>query len=219
MPRPIKKEKPYIVVFCEGKSEQAYVEFLRHRFQGKAVIECPKQAGLFEVADNKYKKDPKFRDYAEITDEVWFFFDVETKDRCKWESRLKIIKRLRNLRKKPNIRVRLLMTTGCIEYWLMLHYEMLAPSIQTVSEKEWMINKVINKEPTYKKGDQDSISKIATNYPTAIDNAKRTVCNLIPEGLPGVEDTDERNQWLCDKCLTFSTVYEAIEYLEKLNAH
>lgn len=219
MPRPTKNEKPYIVVFCEGKSEQAYVEFLRQKFRNKAVIDCSKQAGLFEEADNKYKKDPKYRDYAVVTDEVWFFFDVETKDRGKWESRIKIIKRLRSLRKKPNIRVRLLMTTGCIEYWLMLHYEMLAPSIQTVTEKERMINKVIDKEPTYKKGDLGSISKIAANYPTAIENAKKTVFNLLPEGLPGLEDTDERNQWLCDKCLTFSTVYEAIEYLENLKEY
>ena len=30
------------------------------------------------------------------------------------------------------------------------------------------------------------------------------------------EDTDERNRWLCQKCLTFSTVYEAIDFLTSL---
>ena len=34
--------------------------------------------------------------------------------------RLKIIKKLRRLRKKPNIRVRLLMTTACVEYWFIV---------------------------------------------------------------------------------------------------
>ena len=29
MPRPTKRSKPYIVVFCEGKSEQVYTDFLR----------------------------------------------------------------------------------------------------------------------------------------------------------------------------------------------
>ncbi len=41
----------------------------------------------------------------------------------KWNDRLAIIKKLRKLRKKQGIRVRLLMTSGCIEYWFMLHYK------------------------------------------------------------------------------------------------
>ena len=45
------------------------------------------------------------------------------------------------------------MTTGCIEYWLMLHYKMLAPSVQTESEKEKMLTMLMQKEPTYRKGD------------------------------------------------------------------
>ena len=52
--------------------------------------------------------------------------------------------------------------------------------------------------------------------PTAVINAKQTVFNLLPQGLPDLEDTDERNRWLCQKCLTFSTVYEAIDFLTSL---
>ena len=96
------------------------------------------------------------------------------------------------------------MTTGCIEYWLMLHYEMYAPPIQTVADKARVINRL------YKKGDSAITAKIARAYPTAVTNAKRTVSSLLQDGLPGIEDTDERNHWLCQKCLTFSTVYEAI---------
>ena len=40
--------------------------------------------------------------------------------------------------------------------------------------------------------------------------------NLLPEGLPGVEDTDERNEWLCKNCKTFSNIHEAIIYLSGL---
>ncbi len=112
MPRRTKPTKPYIVVFCEGESEQVYMNFLREKFGDVAVIKKPTK-GLFEEACSKYKKDKSYRDYAEITDEVWFFFDVETKDIPIWENRQKIIKHLRSLRKKPGIRVRLLMTTGC----------------------------------------------------------------------------------------------------------
>ena len=32
MPRQLKRKKPYIVVFCEGESEQAYTDFLKKEF-------------------------------------------------------------------------------------------------------------------------------------------------------------------------------------------
>lgn len=216
MPRPSKPQKPYIVVFCEGESEQAYTDFLKKEFKDVAVIKRPNFTGLFEEADNKFKKDKRYRDYTEVTDEIWFFFDVETKDISKWESRIKIIKRLRSLRRKPNIKVRLLMTTGCLEYWLMLHYEMYIPPIQTVAEKERVMARLIAKVPDYEKGNLSVTAKIAQNYPTAVQNAKKTVSNLLQDGLPCLDDTDERNQWLCRHCLTFSTVYEAIEFLTGL---
>lgn len=216
MPRQTKTEKPLIYVFCEGESEQAYTEFLKKKFQNVAVIKWPAKTGLFEDAYAKFKNDPKYRNYAEVTDEIWFFFDVETKDIEKWEERLNIINKLRKLRKKHNIRVRLLMTTGCIEYWLMLHYKMFAPSVQSVAEKEKMISDLIIQEPTYAKGNLDATAKIAERYPTAVINAEKTVKNLLRDGLPELEDTDERNKWLCKNCKTFSNVYEAINYLESL---
>ena len=212
MPRPTKRSKSVILVFCEGKSEQVYTDFLKKEFGDVAAIRRPASTGLFDEADNKFKKDKKYREDAE----VWFFFDVETKDVGLWDARMKIIKRLRSLRKKPSIKVRLLMTTGCIEYWLMLHYDMYAPSIQTVAEKQQVMDRLLAKEPNYRKGDAAVTAKIAQNYPTAVINARQTVSNLRQHGLPGLEDTDERNRWLCQKCLTFSTVYEAIDFLTSL---
>lgn len=216
MPRPVRRRKPYIVVFCEGESEQAYTDFLKKEFKDVASIKRPSATGLFEEADGKFKKDKAYRDYAEVTDEIWFFFDVETKDIGLWDARMKIIKRLRALRKKPGIKVRLLMTTGCIEYWLMLHYEMYTPPIQTVAEKQRVIERLLSKEPNYQKGDTAATAKIAQNYPKAVIHSKQTVLNLLSQGLPGLEDTDERNRWLCQKCLTFSNVYEAIDFLTSL---
>lgn len=114
MSRQVKKPKPLIYVFCEGESEQAYVKFLKKRFSDVAVINGPSKPELFEEADRRFRKDPKFRNSVEVTDEIWFFFDVERKDIEKWDRRLKVIKSLRKLRKNPNICVRLLMTTGCL---------------------------------------------------------------------------------------------------------
>lgn len=216
MARKLKKAKPLIYVFCEGESEQAYADFLKKTFSDTAVIKRPSTTGLFEEAKNRFSKDPKFRNSTEETDEIWFFFDVEVKDIGQWEKRLKIIKILRKLRKKPGIRVRLLMTTGCIEYWLMLHYKMYAPPLQTTADKEHVIAEIKAREPSYFKGDYTSTAHIAAHYPTAVINAEKTVRNLLADGLPGMEDTDERNQWLSTKCKTFSTVYEAINYLEYL---
>jgi hypothetical protein len=218
MPRRIKSEKPLIYVFCEGESEQAYTSFLRDKFHDVAVIKSPSKTGLFDYAETMFKNNQKYKNSADVTDEIWFFYDVETTDIDKWEERLSIIKFLRKLRKRPNIRVRLLMTTGCIEYWLMLHYKMYAPSIRTVAEKEKIIDELRHIEPNYKKGDQSITSRIAEKYPTAIQNAKTTLKNLLPDGLPGLEDTDERNQWLCKSCVTFSNVYEAIEFLENIGS-
>lgn len=216
MARKLKKSKVSICVFCEGESEQAYTDFLKSKFQDVAVFKRPSSTGLFEEADNRFKKDPKYRDYSDVFDEIWFFFDVEEKDVDNLSKRLEIIKRLRHLRKKPQIRVRLLMTTGCIEYWLMLHYRLFAPPVLTVPEKEQMLRQVIKEEPTYKKGNYIATARIAQHYPTAVKNAGIVLQNLLKEGMPGLEDTDERNLWLCKNCRTFSTVQEAVSFLESL---
>lgn len=208
--------KKIIRVFCEGESEQAYTEFLKRKFSDVAVIKYPRETGLFDRAEDRFKKDPSYRNYKDEIDEVWFFFDVETKDVDKWDGHYKIINWLRKLRKDKNIRVRLLMTTGCIEYWLMLHHKYYTPSLQTVAEKESVIAELKAAEPLYEKGDIEIISKIAEDYPVAIRNARRTLCRLLEDGMPELEDTDVRNQWLHRKCLTFSNVYEAIEFLENL---
>ena len=48
MPRRVKREKPYIIVFCEGESEQAYADFLKREFRDVAVIQRPKSTGTFD---------------------------------------------------------------------------------------------------------------------------------------------------------------------------
>lgn len=214
MPRHVKPAKPLIYVFCEGESEQAYTRFLKTRYAASAVIKCIPQTGLFQEAKDKFTKESRYRDSADVTDEIWFFFDVEDSDSGKWEQRLKIINHLRRLRKKPNIRVRLLMTTACIEYWLLLHYEMTVPQIHTVAEKERIMKRLQNFAPAYVKGNQAETSKIAERCADAVKHGNRTLDQLMAEGMPTREDSDERNEWLCRCHLTFTTVQEAIQFLE-----
>ena len=79
-----------------------------------------------------------------------------------------------------------------------------------------VLRQVIKEEPTYKKGNYIATARIAQHYPTAVKNAGIVLQNLLKEGMPGLEDTDERNLWLCKNCRTFSTVQEAVSFLESL---
>lgn len=216
MPRPTRKAKPLIYVFNEGESEQAYTEFLKTTFSDYAVIKYPKATGLFEEARDRFEKDKKYRENAEVTDEIWFFFDVEKDEKGKWDSRFQIIRKLRKLRKEPEIRIRLLMTTACIEYWLMLHYQKYAPDIESPADKQRVLREVKSRVKTYEKGDYSATAQIAEKYPDAVKNARSVLNNLLQEGLPELNDTDTRNRWLYTCSKTFSTVFEAIEYLESL---
>lgn len=62
MPRKFKKSKVSICVFCEGESEQAYTDFLKSKFCDVAVFKRPSSPGLFDDADNRFKKDPGYLD-------------------------------------------------------------------------------------------------------------------------------------------------------------
>ncbi len=217
MARQTRRKKPLIFVFCEGESELAYTRFLKERFSDCVVLRGvgPFPTNLFQEAKSRFEKSPNFRDKAvEVTDEIWFFFDVDNADAAKWDGIIKIIKQLRRLRKKPGIRVRLLMTTACVEYWLLLHYRAFTPPICTTADKEKMLHELQKIVPAYEKGDVASTLEIAEKYETAISNGHLTLTRLLLEGLPGLEDTDDRNRWLYLCSWTFTTVHEAIEQLK-----
>lgn len=79
---------------------------------------------------------------------------------------------------------------------LMFHYRMVSHSLQTKAEKERMIADLKRIECTYEKGNRKSTEKIAEHYLTALTNENQTMKQLFPEGMPGMENTDERNEWL-----------------------
>ncbi len=220
MARQIRKAKKIIYVFCEGESEQEYARFLRTAFSDVAALHIPPpvSSSLFESAKNKFDNEARFRNNAEAIDEIWFFFDTEDHDANQWEKRFKIIKQLRRLRKKPNIRVRLLMTSACIEYWFRLHYEMAAPALHTKADKNHALHWIQQKVPGYKKGDPASICQIAALWPDAVRNGEKVLIRLTKEGMPSADDknSDERDAWLHQNSHTFTTVQEAIRFLESL---
>ena len=208
-----RKIKPLIYIFCEGESEIEYAKYLKERYEEVAVISKPVK-GLFSVADKKFKKDVKYRNNAEVTDEIWFFFDVDDGQTGSWDGIQKTISTLQKLRKKPNIRVRLLMTTGCVEYWFLLHYKKICPSIQNVADKENILKMLQNECPGYEKGDSATTRKIAERLENAIENGNWVLEHV--EGLPTLDDNDVRNRWLYQSSLTFTTVQDALKFLESL---
>lgn len=209
--------KPLIFVFWEGESEQAYTKYLKTAFEDVAVIRFPSNSGLFLEAKNMFKNNQKYRNNAEVTDEIWFFFDTELEKAAHWDRNYKIIKELRKLR-KSQIKIRLLMTTACMEYWMLLHYERTAPAIVTPADKERIKERVKRHVPLYEKGDYNTTREIARNHDTAIENGKWTLISLEDDGLPSVEDSDDRNCWLFQGNHTFTTVHEAIEFLIEIKS-
>ena len=122
-------------------------------------------------------------------------------------------KKLRKLR-NPKIRIRLLMTIGYVEYWFLLHYEKTRPSIQRVAEKERVEARLKRLCPNYFKGDSVTANTIFKQMDTAVANGIWSLKNV--DNLPTLEDSDRRNQWLYQSTVTFTTVHEAIQFLESL---
>ena len=208
--------KKTVYVFWEGESEEAYSRYLKNAFDNRAVIRCHRESGTFVTAKSCYRNDKKFKSDLEEYDELWFFFDTEIEKRNQWDENMKCLKDIIASRTRRNpIKIRLLMTTGCIEYWFLLHYRKTAPQIVTAADKERVLDEVRKEQPNYKKGDYPSTSAIAEKYMTAIENGRWTLERLKDEGLP--ESEEQRNRWLYKGTHTFTTVHEALEWLLSSN--
>lgn len=208
-----RQAKKAIYVFWEGESEEAYSKALKNLFSNQAAIKPHREKGTFDTAKAFYRGNRAFQNSMPEFDELWFFFDTEISKADQWEKDMKCLKDIIASRRKNPIKIRLLMSTGCIEYWFLLHYERVRPAIATPAEKERVMKDVQKHVPTYEKGDQKTTEEIAQHYPTAIENGRWTLECLKREGMP---EGDERDQWLFRGNHTFTTVHEAIEMLMSL---
>ena len=203
--------KKAIYVFWEGESEEAYSKSLKRMFANQAVIKPHREKGTFETARSFYRGNRAFQNDLTEYDELWFFFDTEISKADQWERNMKALKEIIASRRKNPIKIRLLMSTGCVEYWFLLHYERVRPAIASPAEKERMLKNVQEYVPSYVKGDQKATDEIAANYARAVENGRWTLECLKAEGLPGTEE--QRDKWLFQGKHTFTTVHEAIEML------
>lgn len=208
--RPTKK---VIYVFWEGESEEAYSNSLKRIFSRQTSIKTHREKGTFDTARAFYRGNRAFQNSMPEFDELWFFFDTELDKADQWDKNMKCLKEIISSRRKNPIKIRLLMSTGCVEYWFLLHYERVRPTIATPADKERVLREVQKHVPSYSKGDQKATDEIAQNYAVAIENGRWTLECLKREGMP---EGEERDQWLFQGKHTFSTVHEALEMLMTL---
>lgn len=218
MARQVKRREknPYIIVFWEGESEEAYMKFLRKKFHAYANLTVHNQKGVFSAAKKSIlsSKGRYYADRKEI-DQVWFIFDTEQDLKGKWGEFKEIINRLKKLHKE--MLVRLLMTKGCIEYYFLLHYEQCAPLIESKSDKEHVQNRLERSYiPGYKKGDPEKIELIGQNYLNAIENGRWSLKRIEGE-IGSMEQSEERDFRLFMTNSTFTTVHEGVQFLIKRN--
>lgn len=214
MARAIKERlrKKVVIVFWEGESEEQYIKYMRQRFHEKFKIMPYDKKGLFSTAQKAFGKKGKYCDIKKEIDEVWFMFDTEPDMKEKWDEYHKIILQLRKMNSYMN--VRLLMTKSCIEYYFLLHFEKTAPTIVTVNDKEKIKDRLITKYcKAYKKGDKESIYYIADRYKNAIKNGEWCL-KMMEDDVGSMCASDERDKKLFKTEKTFTTVHEAIQYME-----
>ena len=208
-----------IYVFWEGESKEVYTKYLKKRFSNKATIIIHGEKGTFHTAKSYFRGNKRFQNNVKELDEIWFFFDTEIEKGGQWEENIRCLSDIISSRTKRNpLRIRLLMTTGCIEYWFLLHYERSAPAIATPADKDRIMKSVQVHMPSYKKGDYDSTASIAEHYPTALKNGKWVLERAGKDGMPErfPDNTFESDRWLFKGTHTFTTVHEALEMLINL---
>lgn len=211
-----RKQRPYIVVFWEGESEEVYLKFLKQEFRRETEINVSKQKGLFDQAIKIFgpKGELKDSDVRKMVDEIWFIFDTEKDLKGKWneyEEKIGILKK-----RAKNAQIKLLMTKGCIEYYFLLHFEKSAPTIILPVDKDKVEEKLKNKYCSdYKKGDKKSTYRIAKNYIRAIENSKWSLKRIEAE-IVDLKESRERNRKLFVSDSTFSNAHEGVEYLLRL---
>lgn len=127
-----KKINPKFWVFCEGKTEKAYILFLKSKYRLPIEI-IPEIIGA--KIDERIIKKHKNKKVTHEKDAVFLLYDADVPD---------VLQRLRNIRGAE-----LLASNPSIEYWFFLHYK---NHVAQITE-EMCIKELCNRNHNeYKKG-------------------------------------------------------------------
>lgn len=181
--------KSLIYVYYEGEgSEKAYLNFLKTRFRGSAEIKGKK--GFYSDIERDLKaQQSMLRRLWDQIGEIWLFFDVDQNTIMEgseenWIKLDDAIRKINRMAGRKSIRIRLLMTTGCIEYWFLLHFEQVQPPYKTGPEfKKYIENRLKRHIPDYRKSDEQLIRKLAEEgFDQGLINGRWTIESLEKKG-------------------------------------
>ena len=79
------------------------------------------------------------------------------------------MRKLSRNQKDKKIKIRLLMTKACVEYWFLLHYKKTNPDIETPEDKLRIFRMLKKYENDYEKGDKYSTYSIASKIPSTAE--------------------------------------------------
>lgn len=100
-----KKMKPTFFVFCEGKTEAAYVDLLRRSFRvPMEIIARVSDSNISQPYIDRCKREK----FTTTDDKTFLMFDLDVPG---------MLERLRKIKDAV-----LLLSNPCVEYWFMLHY-------------------------------------------------------------------------------------------------
>lgn len=148
-----KQMKPNFFVFCEGKTEMAYIKFLRSLY--RVPIQVIPKKGKSNISKEDIENSK--RDYVTTNqDRIFLMFDLD------------VTGMLEHLQKIPD--AELLVSNPCVELWFLLHYQ--EQKTKLTSKK--CLQKMQSVSKDYKKGvlSEEEKNVLAANKDIAIKRAK-----------------------------------------------
>jgi len=159
-----KKINPTLFVFCEGDTEEAYINLLKSLYRIPSIQIRSKIEGnnITSKSIEKFKKGKPTHE----KDMSFLMYDIDVPE---------IIERLNNIDDS-----KLLLSNPCIELWFLLHYKNQTANIN--SEKCY--REMLNRNRAYKKGAIDKELKeklkLKTKREDAVKRAKALTENHNP---------------------------------------
>lgn len=109
-----KKMNPTFFVFCEGKTEAAYVDLLRRSFRVPVeIIARVSDSNISQPYIERCKRDR----FTTSGDKTFLMFDLDVSG---------MLERLRKIKGAV-----LLLSNPCVEYWFLLHYKDIQKELTT----------------------------------------------------------------------------------------
>lgn len=163
--------KPTFFVFCEGKTEAAYVDLLRRNFRvPMEIIARVSDSNISQPYIDRCKRER----FTTSEDKTFLMFDIDVPN---------MLERLRRIKDAT-----LLLSNPCVEYWFLLHYKDVASELTSAE----CVARLRKHDADYSKGAfsapmkirliesiADAVSRAATKAPYS--NPSSTVYLLINE--------------------------------------